>query len=167
MRTVRQLFTTMLVATLGLMALAPPAWASQPERITRIVDVTIVDDFTCDFPFEETVTGRVTILTFFDDDGNQVRELRMPAVRGHGVNPATGRTFEFVQANLYDTDLATGDRVTAGLRFLAYVPGVGVVLLDAGRIVVSDGQITLEAGPHQLIKGDTDAFCSYLATPTG
>lgn len=168
MRTIRQLFTIMLVAALGLTVLGPPAWASQPERTVLVFDDTlIIDDFTCDFAFEERVTGRITITTFFDQDGNPARLHVTVSGRGEASNPESGQTLRFVQANLFDTDLSTGERTTAGLRFLAYIPGGGVVLLDAGRLVVSDGQITFEAGPHQLITGDTDAFCSYLATPTG
>jgi hypothetical protein len=60
-------------------------------------------------------------------------------------------------------NLSTGETTTAGLRFHAYVPGGGVVLLDAGRLVVADGEIVFEAGPHQLIRGDVEQFSAFLA----
>jgi hypothetical protein len=153
-----------LVTTLGFMILGPHAWAAQPERTDLVLDdALIIDDVTCDFAFEERVTGRVTITTFLDQDGNPARLHVTVSGRGEAINPESGQTLRFVQANLFDTDLSTGERTTAGLRFLAYIPDGGVVLLDAGRLVVTDGQIVLEAGPHQLINGDVEEFCAFLA----
>lgn len=152
-----------LVTALGFMILGPHAWAAQPERTVMVFDDALfIDNSTCDFAFEERVTGRVTITTFFGNDGNPVRMHVRVSGRGEAINPESGQTLRFVQANLFDTDLSTGERTTAGLRFLAYIPGGGVVLLDAGRLVVSDGQIVFEAGPHQLIHGDVEEFCGFL-----
>jgi hypothetical protein len=154
-----------LVTVLGFMIPGPHAWAAQPERTVLVFDdALIVDDVTCDFAFEERVTGRITITTFFDQDGSLVRLHVTVSGRGEAISPNSGQTLRFVQANLFDTDLSTGERTTAGLRFLAYIPGGGVVLLDAGRLVVTDGQIVFEAGPHQLVHGDVEEFCAFLAS---
>lgn len=44
------------------------------------------------------------------------------------------------------------------------VPGAGASLLaDVGLIVIERGKgMTLAAGPHQELFGDTEAFCEYL-----
>lgn len=160
--------THVLAATLlGAIWLTMPAsavLAAQPDRIVLTFDEALfVDDTTCDFAFEESVTGHVIITTFFDQDGNPTRQHVNVTGRAEATNPASGRTLRAVQANLIDMDLSAGETTTAGLRFLAHVPGGGVVLLDAGRVVVADGQIVFEAGPHQLIHGDVEEFCAYLA----
>jgi hypothetical protein len=44
------------------------------------------------------------------------------------------------------------------------VPGGGAVLLQAGRLVFDDaGDVVFEAGPHQVLSGDTDKLCEALA----
>lgn len=152
------LMTTPLVAASG-------AGADPPDRTTLRFDFdqVFIDDFTCAFPFEERLVGHVIITTFFDNEGNVTRRHLNVLGVGEATNPETGKTLQFVQANLYDDEAST--RVTAGLRFMAHVPGGGVVLLDAGRVVVVDGDVEFEAGPHQFINGDVEEFCGFLADP--
>jgi hypothetical protein len=161
----RKLLVAVSVLTVGLASLiASAAGATPPERthLTFDFDQVFIDDFTCPFTFEERLVGHVIITTFFDNEGNVTgTKLNVVGV-GEATNPETGRTLQFVQANLYD-GLDRSNRTTAGLRFMAYVPGGGVVLLDAGRVVHVDGEVEFEAGPHQLINGDVDEFCGFLA----
>ena len=58
-------------------------------------------------------------------------------------------------------------KVEMGLRNAYRVPGAGVVLLDAGRVVIdlATDDVLFEAGQHQFLEGDADAFCSYFAGP--
>ena len=58
-------------------------------------------------------------------------------------------------------------RLELGLRNAYRVPGAGVVLLDAGRVVIdlATDDVLFEAGQHQFLEGDADAFCSYFADP--
>ena len=52
-----------------------------------------------------------------------------------------------------------------GLRFRVAFPGLGVVLLDAGRIVFdADGNVVFEAGPHQIVNEDFAEFCAAFAS---
>jgi hypothetical protein len=51
-----------------------------------------------------------------------------------------------------------------GLNVAIVAPGWGVILLDAGRIVIDPvtGEIVFEAGPHQEWHGDYDKLCRYF-----
>jgi hypothetical protein len=55
-----------------------------------------------------------------------------------------------------------------GLHNAYHVPGEGVVLLDAGRVLIDlqTGEALSEAGPHQLFAGDADALCGFFADPS-
>jgi hypothetical protein len=58
-------------------------------------------------------------------------------------------------------------RIELGLRNAYGVPGAGVVLLDAGRVVIdrTTGDVLSQSGQHQFLNGDGDAFCDYFAGP--
>ena len=61
-------------------------------------------------------------------------------------------------------DLEEGTESDVGLRFRVIFPGLGVVLLDAGRVVFdADGNVAFEAGPHQIVNEDFAAFCAAFA----
>jgi hypothetical protein len=53
-----------------------------------------------------------------------------------------------------------------GLRFRAVFPGVGAVLLDAGRVVfdLATGEVLFEGGPHQVVHEDFEAYCAEFAS---
>jgi hypothetical protein len=155
----------MLIGAMLLAALPSSAAANPPDIQMPTVSVVVVDTTTCPFPIEESVEAHLVIATFYDHEGNAIRMIRKVSAKITILNAATGVTASAMQTNLYDTELATGDRVQAGLRFHVHVPGVGVILLDAGRVILSGGVVVFEAGQHQLGDGDTDEFCAYLATP--
>jgi hypothetical protein len=53
-----------------------------------------------------------------------------------------------------------------GLVAAFTAPGWGVILLDAGRLVLDavTGEIVFEAGPHQNYPGDFDKLCRYFTS---
>ncbi|CAN5678457.1 hypothetical protein BH23GEM7_BH23GEM7_30550 [soil metagenome] len=53
-----------------------------------------------------------------------------------------------------------------GLNGVYTAPGLGVILLDAGRAVFDPvtGEVVFEAGPHQDYHGDYDRLCQYLTS---
>jgi hypothetical protein len=58
-----------------------------------------------------------------------------------------------------------GQTASVGMRFRVAFPGLGVVLLDAGRIVFdADGNVVFEAGPHQVFNEDFTEFCAAFAS---
>jgi hypothetical protein len=63
--------------------------------------------------------------------------------------------------NVFAEDLE-GSWTNTGLLYHLNIPGVGAVLIDAGRIIRdADGNVLFVAGNHQLILGD-DVLCAAL-----
>jgi hypothetical protein len=148
----------------GLAVIAPAA-AVPPERIV-IEDIHIeqVDSTSCDFPFLEVFDGRVTITTYFDDNGNPIRvQFHLP-FHGTLTNEATGESVSADQVLQVSVELEEGTESDVGLRFRVVFPGLGVVLLDAGKVVFdADGNVVFEAGPHQIVNEDFAEFCAAFA----
>lgn len=161
----RLLAVSVLAIMTAPLVAASAAGARTPDRMFQTFDgLEVTDDTTCPFPFEERVDGHIIRTTFYDNDGNVTRAHVNVFGLIEITNPATGKTLKGIQSNLYDIpDPST--RVTSGLRFMAHVPGGGVVILDAGRVVTVDGDIVFEAGPHQFVNGDVQEFCGYLGSP--
>ena len=154
-----------LVAGL-LLALVAPAGAVPPEKVV-IEDIHIeqVDNTSCDFPFLEVFEGRVTITTFFDGEGNPSRVTFDLPFHGTLTNEATGESVSADQVLRKTDDLQEGTVSFVGLRFRVTFPGLGVVLLDAGKIVFdADGNVIFEAGPHQVFNEDFAEFCAAFAS---
>jgi hypothetical protein len=153
-----------LGAALFALALAAPAAAVPPEKVV-IEDLHIeqVDSTSCDFPFREVFDGRVTITTFFDEQGNPTRVTFHLPFHGTLTNEATGESVSADQVLVETDDLEEGTISWLGLRFRVTFPGLGVVLLDAGKIVFdADGNVVFEAGPHQVVNEDFAEFCAAL-----
>lgn len=143
-----------------------PASAAPPE-IVRIQDIHIeqTDSASCDFPFEEVFDGRVTITTFFDNDGTPTRVRFHLPFQGTLTNEATGESVRAQQVLNDVLDLESGTETFAGLRFRVVFPGIGAVLLDAGKLVFDEtGAVVFEAGPHQVVNEDFTEFCAAFAT---
>lgn len=155
-----------LAAALVALVLTPGAGAVPPEKVV-IEDLHIeqVDSTSCDFPFLEVFDGRVTITTFFDDEGNPTRLTFHLPFHGTLTNEATGESVSADQVLQLTVDLVEGTESDVGLRFRVTFPGLGVVLLDAGKIVFdADGNVVFEAGPHQVVNEDFAGFCAALAS---
>ena len=85
----------------------------------------------------------------FDEPKGAVGELDPGDAR-----EATGESVSADQVLQETDDLEEGTISWLGLRFRVTFPGLGVVLLDAGKIVFdADGNVVFEAGPHQVVNG--------------
>lgn len=159
----RLILATLIVLATGL-GLVSPAAADEPEKITFSVEITQTDDTSCDFPFLEEFEGRITITTFFDSEGNPIRvQLHLP-FDGILTNQATGTSVSATQDLIVVEDLEAGTTTFVGVRFRVNFPGLGHVLLDVGRVIFdADGNVIFEAGPHQVINEDFEAFCEALS----
>jgi len=160
----------MLSSVLLLFAFAAPALAVPPTtEVTVFVpgDVTSVNTELCGFPITFDESGSFKVKTFYDAEGNPVRTIltnfndRYTATAtANGKTLSTNYPLAVIE---YGEDL----RLELGLRNAYTVPGTGVVLLDAGRVVIdlATGDVLFEAGQHQFLEGDADAFCNYFADP--
>ena len=151
-------------------AFAAPALAVPPTTEVTVVelgDFASVNTELCAFPIAFDESGSFKVKTFYDAEGNPVRTvLTNFKDRYTATATANGKTLSTnypLAVITYGEDL----RLELGLRNAYTVPGAGVVLLDAGRVVIdlATDDVLFEAGQHQFLEGDADAFCSYFADP--
>jgi hypothetical protein len=111
---------------------------------------------------EQVIDGQIT--TFFDSAGNPDYARVHEQVQDFFYNSKTGEGFAETNTVNVVLDLQSPAGKEAGLTYHVTVPGEGVVLLEAGRLVVDEaGNLVLEAAPHQLLHEDTDKLCDALA----
>lgn len=124
--------------------------------------------------FDSGVESQVAA-RYYDANGNLTRRVIHQTNDSALSNPLTGARIPYLQKNtITDVVAIPGDfpdsateTVTGEQNFT--VPGVGAVMLNAGRIVTaSDGTVEFSAGPQgfeDYFNGDTsalDALCTAL-----
>jgi hypothetical protein len=164
---VRSLTLASLVSLLLTLALPMSANAQAPPPTTTIItiDMTFVDR-TCPFPLDEHIEGIQVTTDLFDEEGQLEQRLRHIVLGATLANPATGTVVAGAhEALMVDRDFTTGTVTRHGLRLIVTVPGLGVVLLDAGTFVIdAAGTLVFEAGPHQLLHGEVAQFCAAMSS---
>jgi hypothetical protein len=131
-----------------------------------IVDAVTVDTEICaDFGFavEFVENGAFKIRTFYDREGNIVKTILSNFNQRYtSTASANGKTLSTNYPLVFITRGDDAD-IRVGLRNAYHVPGAGVVLLDAGRLIFdANGDVVFEAGQHELLNGSVDAFCGYF-----
>jgi hypothetical protein len=142
-----------------LLAVALPGFAAGPviTTFTQHID----DIFDCgSFEVLDSIDVTATRRTFFDEAGNPVKRQAHVSIIGTITNTTTGKSFTDRGSvnNLFDFEGGTLQQ--AGVNFHINVPGKGVVLLEAGKIVVdlATGDVLFKAGPT----GSLDDLCAGL-----
>jgi hypothetical protein len=114
-----------------------------------------------------TVSGALfQVITYYDSAGNPVKSILTNYKSRFTVTAtANGKTLLANDPVVNFTSFLSDTVVRLGLVYNYTVPGAGVVLLETGRVVfdLATGDVLFEAGPHQVLEGDTEAFCSYFA----
>jgi hypothetical protein len=151
------------------LALAAPASAAAPTTTIVVVDdPPYVEDTLCGFPVTFLDNGTFKLTTFYDDVGDPVKSVATNhrvrytvSATAHGRTLTTNAPAVVIESFEEDTELVLG------LHNAYHVPHHGVVLLDAGRILIDrqTGEAVFTAGPHELFAGDADAFCDFFADP--
>ena len=150
-------------ASLAFAVLAPSAYAS-PTTGHFEFEYTHVDEgasAACGFPVTFDQLDRATYELFYDHQGNiiraQVQTLTSGTVTANGITLLEhGR-----ENNFYDA--VTGTQMDASLEFRVWLPGLGVVIMDRGRLLFDpDGNVVFEAGPHPALEGAFSALCEAL-----
>ncbi len=121
----------------------------------------------CGFPISADLTGQGTFQLFFDNLGNPIRLNILIHVTG--TLSANGIELRFASSDNKFSDFQNQTLVEVGLVFRDSGPGVGVVLMDRGRLiwnVDANGEMvgspTFEAGPHPELHGDVGSLCAAL-----
>lgn len=99
----RRLFAALAAALLLLALAVPGAFAAKPEtfRIDQSTATDFVDDTVdsaCGVDLETSVAGHVILSTWFDAEGNPVRQIDRYATRFVFSNPETGAWYRFADA---------------------------------------------------------------------
>jgi hypothetical protein len=157
------------VATVAL-ALAMPALAVEPTSFVVTVDNFTSTDDLCGFPITHVETGTFKVTIFFDQEGNPVRAISTNMGRFTITASANGKTLVSNEPTVLILDFQANTLAQLGLIVAFHVPGEGVILLAAGRLVIvptggpptPDDVIAIN-GPHQPIEGDVAAYCNYFA----
>lgn len=165
--------SVLLGSVLVPLAFAIPAPAAAPTTEVTVVelgDFASVDTALCpgvEIAFDES--GSFKVKTFYDKQGNRVRTILSNFnQRYNATATANGKTLATNYPLVVITSIENDQenlRIELGLRNAYRVPGAGVVLLDAGRVVIdrATGDVLVETGQHQFLNGDADAFCAYFA----
>jgi hypothetical protein len=162
----RIIMLSTLAATMAVMLTwAGSASAANPERETFQEEGT---EFIADCGDFDVLTDFVLdleIITFFDSAGDPDYARLHLTFHDFYYNSETGEGFAETESGTNLVDFPSGEEVTsAGLSYRVTVPGGGAVLLQAGRLVFdAAGNVVFEAGPHQVLSGDTDKLCEALA----
>jgi hypothetical protein len=150
------------------LVIASPAAADQPFLFGPIQYHVEYSFYNCGFEAHVSLDGTFENRIF----DNPVRNINYFREEGTITNPLTGAT---LSVRHWYTELGTpptspeegwGLFTDRGLVTHVVVPGGGVVLIDAGRLVwrYPDGLIFEADGNHQLkIEGDISELCAALA----
>jgi hypothetical protein len=158
-----------LVATMAFMlALAGTAFAIPPTMVELDPDTGDEVLVNCDgFDIRDAFIVRGTQTTFYDRSGDAVRDRFHFRYVDRFYNSETGKEYTATTANTIDfVDVRSGQLDAMGLEYHLTVPGVGVVILDAGKLIeTADGEVVFESGKHQILGSnpDTEKFCEALA----
>jgi len=137
---------------LGLMVIAGTSTASAapPQTSTWTFTDAGVAANCGTFNVTAQYEGQLTETVFFDNNGAPIRVQSHGIARGTMTNSATGFTVKdapSVHNGFFN--FTTGTATSVGVDFHVTVPGAGVVILQAGRIVFDgSGPPVFVAGPH-------------------
>jgi hypothetical protein len=145
------------------LALAVGAQATAPK--SESFAATSLDSLSCtgfDAIIERIFTGRETV--YFDRQADAVRVRVVADMRGSVTNSTTRKTVALRGHIALVIDPSSGSFTFVGPVFMANDAGAGIVIEDTGRIVFdADGQITFEAGPHEVTDTNGAIFCSAVS----
>jgi hypothetical protein len=95
------------------------------------------------------VTREIT--TFYDDEGQPVRQLWVASFEGRWTNPLTGASLPNRGIRVFHRDLVTGEFFTTGSDVVTKLPDGGVAIGGAGRLVFdAQGRLIEHNGPDTL-----------------
>lgn len=136
-----------------------------------LADPPAKDVFFNSFTFEDTWTCPGLTIVQHNEERDTVTEFSPTKLRvqRHGVATlsANGKTLTSNFSAKIFLDPTTTVAKVVGTVYNIQVPGGGLVLLDAGNVVIDSSTdpptVLLMGGPHQQFSGDVGELCAYLA----
>jgi hypothetical protein len=131
-------------------ALAVPATAAAVEPTRETVHLTNRVTSTC--PNGDVFVGVFNLTqertTFYDGDGSPIRQLWVVKIEGTTTNLTTGLSVPNFGLRVFHRDLVTGEVFTTGSNVIIQLPGGGVAIIFAGRLVFdAQGRLIEHNGP--------------------
>lgn len=138
---------------LALIALVLPLSLSAVEPVSERFEFAYESEPMAgcgDFVILADGAGTTHVTTFFDRDGAPKRVTVHGNYTGLMTNSVTGKTLVDAPSVAFITiDVQAGTQTNVGTYWSVTVPGVGVILLEAGRLVFDGaGPPVFIAGPH-------------------
>lgn len=161
----KRLFALIIALIAVSLALAPvtTVFAAEPDiQVFHDEGSVVAADCGTFLALEDfEIDGRVT--TFFDNDGNPVRVQVHVTYNGTLINSVIGLTLRDPSHLTLMADLQEGTTTHMGLAFAITVPGEGIVVLDAGKLVFdAEGNVIFEGGSHDFLDEGETLFCAAL-----
>jgi hypothetical protein len=158
-----------VVAVTAFLALAATGAAFAGKRTSETFEFS--DPFTGSFDcgaFTATLSGhdKGRVTTWFDANGDPIKQLGRIQATETDVNPLTGKSIDVKTSLTVHVDFVAGTTTLTGVRNLSTVPGKGVVVQHVGRVVIGpDGDpISLSGKFAEFEEGYMDQdFCAALA----
>ena len=153
---------SLLVAALLALGAISPTFATSPTTSSYVLHGTqqLADCGT--FQVMDDYDGIVYVTNFYDNDGNLIKtHLAINATDTYRQS-VTGQSITMPSHFMVILDRRTMVESGNGLQYHLMVPGLGHVLLDAGRAVYdyNVGAFVFFAGLHQVATGDTSGLCA-------
>jgi hypothetical protein len=157
----------LLLLLLAALVSATAATADSPAIEQQTLHRSIPNFITCP---GFTVAGEFdvnrTVFTFYDSDGNAVRQVTHVHFVGTLTNTTTGKSIPDEGNQVVTTDLLTGTTTTDARVRVDTVPGEGAILFQVGRVVRdAAGNVIFFAGQNDFLTRDFAEFCTYMAAP--
>lgn len=147
-----------LVGALFALAVVPTALATPPVRETISISGTSPDIGLCSFPVQLSFSDTIAQTSFFDQDGNLIRQHGLITEQDtFSANGTTlvGDTYSVSLETYFENGAVVG-RKLSGVAERVHLPDGGVFVV-AGQ--ASDFGLTVDHGTN----GDVSAFCAALS----
>jgi len=153
-------------ATLAAKPASPPLMGSFP--IGGETNALEPESSLCGFDIAAVSSGTANFQVFFDEAGEpsriHVHAMSTGTLSGNGITLTSRQSLN----QFFDFEDSTA--IEVGLVFRNAGPGIGVALMDRGRLVWSVDPVTgewafpavFEAGPHPQLHGDAAGLCEAL-----
>jgi hypothetical protein len=161
----RRLLVMFVLAVPAIFAAA--AAADPPTIVQESYHRSIPDFISCPgFTVEVNSDVNRTDFTFTDSAGTPIRRVLHVHFTGALTNNTTGKSIPDEGNFIVTIDLTTGTTTTVGGVRLDTVPGLGLILAQAGRIEFdAQGNIMFIAGQQDYATKNFTNFCAYMAAP--
>lgn len=163
-RTVRMAGVLSLVMALLLATISPAAAAQPTKTVIPLIGTQVLAD--CgNFQVLDDYYVMIEQTNFYDNSGKMTAIHQMINGTDTYRQSVTGQAITMGSHFMVRVDMETMMNSSAGMQYHLMLPGLGHVLLDAGRTVydLNAGAFVFLAGTHQVATGDTAGLCAAFS----